>query len=109
MIDELGSKVLVIDRFHVAKLYRKPLDKLRIDEMKRLKHELDSEEYQKLEGMMWILRKKYECLSNDDKAKLDILYQYSPKLKSAHKYAMKLTSIFNAHSSKKSAVAKINR
>ena len=109
VIDVLGSKVLVIDRFHVAKLYRKPLDKLRIDEMKRLKHELDSEEYQKLEGMMWILRKKHECLSIDDKEKLDLLYKYSPKLKSAHKYAMKLTSIFNTHSSKKSAMAKINR
>ena len=31
---------IVIDRFHVAKLYRKGLDTLRIQELKRLKKEL---------------------------------------------------------------------
>ena len=44
-----GSQTVVIDRYHVAKLYRAPLDKLRIKEMKRLKDELPSEEYAKLE------------------------------------------------------------
>ena len=52
-----GSRVVVIDRYHVSKLYREPLDKLRIEEMKRLKSTLPQEEYAKLEGMMWILRK----------------------------------------------------
>jgi len=109
VVEVFGSKELVIDRFHVAKLYRKPLDKLRISEMKRLKDKLNDEDYQNLEGMMWILRKKHECLSISDKAKLSLLYKHSPKLKTAHKHAMKLTSIFNTHSSKKLAMAKINR
>lgn len=108
-IEVFGSQAVVVDRYHVAKLYRKPLDKLRISEMKRLKSALDSDEYARLEGMMWILRKQHECLSEADKSKLELLYKHSPKLKKAHSYALKLTRIFNAHSSRKSGMAKINR
>lgn len=108
-LEVFGPQKLVIDRYHVAKLYRKPLDDLRIKEMKRLKSELSPEEYAKLEGMMWILRKKHECLSTADKEKLEILYCYSPILKKAHSLALKLTHIFNAHGNRKSSMAKINR
>ena len=83
-IEVFGPQANVIDRYHVARLYRKPLDKLRIKEMKRLKSELDSDEYAKLEGMMWIVRKQHECLSDADKSKLELLYKYSDKLKKAH-------------------------
>jgi len=109
VIEVLGNKVLVVDRFHVSKLYRKPLDKLRISEIKRLKKELSEEEYSLLEGMMWIIRKNHECLSEADKDQLALLYQHSPKLKKAHSLALKLTHIFNTHCSKKSGLAKINR
>jgi transposase len=108
-IEVFGVQSLVIDRYHVAKLYRKPLDNLRIKEMARLKIELDEQEYSKLEGMMWILRKQHECLTEADKEKLELLYKYSPTLKKAHRYALKLTQIFNTHSHRKSAMAKINR
>jgi len=108
-IEVFGPQAVVIDRYHVAKLYRKPLDKLRIKEMKRLKSVLDSDEYSKLEGMMWILRKQHECLSEADKSKLELIYKHSPILKKAHRYALKLTHIFNAHSSRKSGMAKIDR
>jgi transposase len=104
-----GSQIVVIDRYHVAKLYRAPLDKLRIDEMHRLKSELSPEEYAKLEGMMWVLRRDHECLSEADKDKLSLLYKYSPKLKQAHKYALKLTHIFNTKCSRKKAQNKLNR
>jgi len=49
---------IVVDRFHVAKLYRKGFDSLRIKELKRLKEELTKEEYAELKGAMWVLRKK---------------------------------------------------
>ncbi len=104
-----GDKVVVIDRYHVSKLYREPLDKLRIKEMQRLKQELPAEEYAKLEGVMWSLRKKYECLTESDKAALDTLYEHSPSLKKAHSYALKLTHIFNAHSNRKLGLAKLDR
>lgn len=104
-----GSKVVVIDRYHIAKLYREPLDKLRIAEMKRLKQELPAEEYAKLKGVMWILRKKHECLTAIEKDVLALLYEYSPVLKQAHSYALKLTHIFNTHSNRKLGVAKLDR
>jgi len=104
-----GQQVVVIDRYHVAKLYRKPLDTLRINELQRLKKELPQEEYSKLEGVMWLLRKQYECLTEVDKSTLEILYKYSPELKKAHSYALKLTHIFNTHTNRKSAAAKVER
>jgi len=107
-VEVFGKRVLVVDRYHVAKLYRKPLDNLRINEMKRLKNELPDEEYKKLEGMMWIIRKQYECLSEADKDKLALLYYYSPALKKAHQCALRLTQIFNTHCKRKTAVDKIN-
>nr|WP_077217040.1 transposase [Piscirickettsia litoralis] len=58
---------------------------------------------------MWILRKQYECLTEADKNKFELLYKHSPLLKKAHHYALKLTHIFNAHSDRKSAMAKIDR
>ena len=108
-IEVFGEKAVVIDRYHVSKLYRKPLDKLRIQEMQRLKKELSQEKYAELEGLMWILRKNHECLNEADKRKLKKLYIYSPKLKQAHNFALKLTHVFNTHGSRKSSIAKINR
>jgi len=108
-IEVFGQQKVIVDRYHVAKLYRKPLDDLRIKEMKRLKKALSAEAYSELNNMMWILRQKHECLTETDKDKLTLLYQYSPKLKEAHKFALKLTHIFNTHSDRKSAMAKIDR
>jgi transposase len=104
-----GKRVVVIDRYHVSKLYREPLDQLRISEMKRLKKELPSDEYEKLDNMMWIVRKKHECLSVLEKEQLDLLYKHSPKLKEMHKAALKLTQIFNTHLDRKVAFTKLNR
>ena len=61
-----GTKI-VVDRFHVAKLYRKGLDTLRIKELKRLKEELSQEEYAKLKGVIWVLRKNKQDISIEDK------------------------------------------
>ena len=104
-----GQQKVVVDRYHVAKLYRGALDKLRVKEMARLKDTLNSEEYSNLENMMWILRKKHECLSKEEKQKLQLLYKYSPLLKEAHSLAIKLTHIFNTHHDRKAAQAKLDR
>ena len=108
-IEVFGKQRVVVDRYHVSKLYRGALDNVRIKEMKRLKNILPSEEYSELEGMMWILRKQYECLSKEEKRKLEALYKHSPLLKKAHSYALKLTHIFNTHHDRKSAMAKLDR
>lgn len=104
-----GERAVVVDRYHVSKLHREPLDQLRIEEMKKLKGALPKEEYEKLEGMMWILRKKHECLSTAEKEQLLFLYKKSPKLKAAHRHALKLTHIFNTHHNRKTAATHVER
>lgn len=92
----LGAKIIVIDRFHVAQLYRKGLEGLRKKELKRLKSELSEEEYKKLKGAMWALRKKEEDLSEEEVAVLDFLFSRSPQLKVAYDLCGQLTAIFDS-------------
>jgi transposase len=99
---------IVVDRFHVAKLYRGNVDKLRVKEMKRLKKELPDQEYKKLKGVMWILRKKEEDLTVEDKETLKLLFNYSPALKLAYESSHELTAIFNSPFTKFHAKHKIN-
>jgi len=79
-----GKRVnIVIDRFHVAKLYRKGLDTLRKHELQRLKQELSAEEYKQLQGVMWTLRKRAVQVTSEDTEQLDRLFRHAPQLKVA--------------------------
>ena len=103
-----GNKVkVVIDRFHVAKLYRKSFDDLRKKELYRLKKELHSEEYKKLKNIMWILRKKTADLKEDELATLKLLFTHSPVLELSYTLRNEMTDIFDEHISKKQANNKI--
>ena len=95
-----GVKI-VIDRFHVAKLYRSGLDRLRKHELKRLKQELSEEAYGQLKGAMWALRKSEETLTDNDKDVLVCLFGHSPCLKMAYALCHELTSIFDMQLSKR--------
>ena len=98
----LGQRVkLVIDRFHVAKLYRGSLDSLRKHELKRLKQTLSEEEYGDLKGAMWALRKKDETLTEEDQHVLGALFAYSPDLRLAYEFCNDLTSLFDSPLSKR--------
>ena len=99
-----GKRVkIVIDRFHVAKLYRKGLDTLRKHELQRLKKELAAEEYKQLHGVMWALRKREAHVTAEDKEKLDRLFLHSPQLKVAYDLCNALTDIFDTYRGKRSA------
>ncbi|WP_440616431.1 transposase [Cysteiniphilum sp. 6C5] len=50
-----GNNIVVADRFHVSKLYRKKLIDVRKSELKRLKSKLSKEEYQELKPAVAIL------------------------------------------------------
>lgn len=103
-----GKKVrVVIDRFHVAKLYRSKVDTLRKKELKRLKKCLSVSEYKKLKGAMWALRRNPNKLSSKDKKILDVLFHYSPELEDAYYYSQKLTEIFNESVSRSSGVRRL--
>jgi transposase len=91
---------IIIDRFHVAKLYRKGLDNLRQKELRRLKESLSEEAYKQLQGAMWALRKSETDLKDKDNAVLAQLFTYSPELKMAYDFCQELTSIFNREMTK---------
>lgn len=109
-VKEVFSKKvkIVVDRFHVARLYRGGVDNLRIKELKRLKKDLSEDEYKKLKGVMWLLRKREEDLTVEDKETLRLLFKHSPALKLAYESSNELTAIFNANLSKFQAKHKIN-
>jgi len=102
------SVVIVIDRFHVAKLYRKALVSLRKQELTRLRQELTVEDYQSLKNAISILVKKQECYTQQEKRILEPLFHYSPALKAAYRLARQFTAIYNTHQRKKTANKKIN-
>jgi transposase len=97
-----GKRVkIVIDRLHVAKLYRSGLDKLRKRELKRLQQELAEEEYGQLQGAMWALRKSKEHVTDEDNDVLVRLFGYSSGLKMAYEFCGELTAIFDTPMSQK--------
>jgi transposase len=97
-----GKRVkIVIDRFHVAKLYRSGLDKVRKQELKRLKQELSEEDYRQLKGAMWALRKPKEQLTGEDNDVLVCLFGYCSCLKMAYEFCNELTAIFDTQMSQK--------
>jgi len=104
----LGTRVkVVIDRFHVAKLYRKGLDALRKQELKRLKRELSAEEYKQLQGVMWALRKREAHVTEEDKGLLERLFVHSPQLKVAYDLCNALTGVFDKHMTKRRAKSQL--
>ena len=103
-----GKKAVVVaDRFHVAKLYRKDSEGLRKQEMKRLKNELPEKEYKKLKGAMWALRKKGSELRSDEWEVLRKVFRHSPLLKTAYELCDELTYISERRISKKKAEKEI--
>jgi transposase len=99
--------LVVIDRFHIAKLYRGELDRYRQKILKQLKSELPDREYKKLSGTMHVLRGNNECLTKEEKEKLNHLFSNSPELAEAYRLAIKLTQIFNTHTERSEALKKI--
>ena len=107
--DVFGKQVrIVADRFHVAKLYREGLEELRKKELRRLKRELPAATDKKFKGVMWSLRKKEGDLTEDDKAALEQLFKYSPRLKQASVFRDQLTAIFDQQISRAQAKRLLN-
>lgn len=103
-----GKRVkIVMDRFHVAQLYRKGLDTWRKQELQRLKKELSEEEYKQLQGVIWALRKKEANVTEEDKDLLERLFVYSPPLQVAYELCNGLTGIFEKHIARRSAKSQL--
>ena len=92
--EQLPRAHIIIDRFHVAKAYRRCADKVRRQELKLLKKKLSEEEYAQIKGAMWPFRKSLEKLKDEEWELLQRLFVYSPKTKEAYILREELTQIF---------------
>ena len=104
----LGSAVVVVDRYHVAQKYRDCADKLRQQELKRLKTELSPEQYNTIKGSMWPYRKNKADLKPQETDLLERLFAYAPSLKLAYDFREELTAIFEKDLTKIQATQAIN-
>lgn len=100
--------MVVVDRYHVAKLYRRELDKFRQKILNQLKQELTEQEYNQIIGATKILRRANECLTDDEKRIVNLVFSYAPELMEAYSLAIKLTQTFNTHLTKKEAMIKFS-
>jgi len=108
-IEVLKNTPIIIDRFHVAKLYRKCLINLRKSELIRLRKQLTSKQYGNLKLAIAILRRNVELVTTEERKELDKLFKHSPKLQTGYRLCRQLTSIYNSKIGRRSATNKINR
>ena len=106
---ELPTARLVADRFHVAKHYHHAADQIRKQELQRLKKELSTQAYQKLNGSFRAFRKNAEDLNKEERKVLRRFFEHSASAKRAYALREQLTAIFNMNLSKKRAQSKILR
>lgn len=100
---------VIVDRFHVAKLYRKCLVGLRKGELARLRKTLTTEEYHALKSAIAILKRNKEFVTKEEREILKPLFRHSPALKAAHKLCCQLTGIYNSQIGKRKASRKIDK
>lgn len=105
--EEIPTARIVADRFHVARHYRKAADKLRKQELHRLKKDLTKEEYQKLKGCLHAFRKNARDLNKRERKTLRTFFEHSPSAKQAYEFRERLTAIFDMPLTKKQAQSKL--
>src|SRR5260370_10795481 len=97
----------VVDRFHVAKLYRAAADNLRKAELKRLKATLPAAHYETLKGNLWAFRLPPADFRPEQRQVLQRFFEYSPSLKKAYALREALTTIFDRAPSRRVAIKQL--
>ena len=105
--ESLPGVAVIVDRFHVAKNYRGCADKARKQEMHALKKTLSDKEYAELKGVMWIFRKRWPDITEEQQVPLLMLFRYSPLLQQVYIFREVMTSIFNRPLTKAQAVIEL--
>jgi transposase len=105
--DMLPGVRRVIDRFHVARLYRAAADDCRKAELKRLKATLPANQYRTLKGTLWAFRLAPADLQPEQKQLLTYLFALSPTLKQVYQLREALTAIFDHATTRRSAQKQI--
>lgn len=103
----LPTATLVVDRFHVAQHYRDGVDKLRKQEVRRLKRELPQAAQEQLKHTLWPFRKRAAKLEAEEQTRLEALLAASPALQQAYSFREELTTIFDTAGSKAEGLKRI--
>ncbi|MCP3679545.1 MAG: ISL3 family transposase [Gammaproteobacteria bacterium] len=106
------KRIVTIDRFHVSQLVGDKVDKERKKVIKRLKKEFENDEYQleQLKYTMWPFRHHPKDLSDEEKNRLESLFDLEPILKQCYQLREDLYKIFELKSiSKEEAKEKIDQ
>jgi transposase len=98
--EELPQARIVIDRFHVAKHYRECADRVRKQELKRLRKELPKEQAEQLKETMWPFRKRWDELEPEEQERLGQLFEHSRQVQQAYELREELTRIFETAGTK---------
>ncbi len=101
--EHIPQAKVVIDRFHVARLYRNCADDVRKREQRRVKQALSKSDYEVFKGVMWTFRKNPDDLDEQEKEQLERFFEQSPTLALAWQLREELTEIFEGDYSKKGA------
>jgi len=72
-----------------------------------LKGTLADEKYAELKGVMWVFRKSWTALTEEQQATLLMLFSYLPSLKQVYLLREALTAIFNRPLTKAQAVIEL--
>ncbi len=107
--DSHFKRIVTIDRFHVAKLIG---DKERKKVIKRLKKEFENDEdkLEQLKNTMWPFRHHPKDLNDDDKSRLEDLFDLEPALEQCYQLREDLYQIFELNDiSKEEAKEKIQQ
>ncbi len=109
---EKFDEIVVIDRFHVAKLLGDKIDGERKKSIKALKEEYkdDATTLEELKNTMWPFRHHPDNLDDVETGRLNKLFEYSPNLKKCHALREELYALFEIKDiTKEDAREKIDR
>jgi len=102
--EHLPKARVVIDRFHVQIHLNEALTKVRV----KIQKDLTEEQKEAIKGSRWILVKNIEDLNEEEKKKLDEVYQASTILKKYHEAKEEFRKIFEKVNNRDHARRKIN-
>jgi transposase len=91
---------VVIDRFHVVRLYRDAADAVRKEELRRLKKTLPKATYQTLKGARRVFWKNACDLTVEEQTLLERLFTHAPRLRLIYAFREALRRIFDQPFSK---------
>lgn len=105
--EALPTAELVVDRFHVAQYYHRDVDNFRKQTLADLKDSVTPETYQTCKGTMWLFRRHYWSLTEEQRQHLAMLLILSPQLQQAWLLRHELTLWFQQEQTKPEATLKL--